>query len=332
MASHLTLSERRIIAGMLQRKISVAQIAVQLGRHRSTIHREIGRNFWRDPEVPMATGYWHMNAQHLADDRRKRQAKLLQDDDLRGGVIAALEAGWSPQQIAGRMRHERARRRVCHETIYRYVYSPDGRAQELARYLPERRRKRKARYARKPRSLVFPERCMIRNRPQAVKDRQVFGHWEADLMIFRKEHGPANLATVVERVSRYTAIFRNNDRRSRPIMDNLINLLSPLPRHARQSLTFDRGLEFVSWRELEEGLGAQAWFCDPQAPWQKPTVENTNRRVRRWLPRDTILLTIQQKELLGLAQRMNATPRKCLGYRRPAEVFREELAKASGLQ
>lgn len=158
MASHLTFSERRIIAGMLQRKISVAQIAVQLGRHRSTIHREIGRNFWHDPEVPMATGYWHMNAQHLADDRRKRQAKLLQDDDLRGGVIAALEAGWSPQQIAGRMRLERARRRVCHETIYRYVYSPDGRAQELARYLPERRRKRKARYARKPRSLVFPER------------------------------------------------------------------------------------------------------------------------------------------------------------------------------
>ena len=84
-----------------------------------------------------------MNAQYLADDRRKRQAKLLQDDDLRDGVIAALEAGWSPQQIAGRMRHERARRRVCHETIYRYVYSPDGRAQELARYLPKRRRKRK---------------------------------------------------------------------------------------------------------------------------------------------------------------------------------------------
>ena len=198
---------------MLQRKIGVAQIAVQLGRHRSTIYREIGRNFWHDPEVPMAKGYWHMNAQHLSDDLRKRQAKLLQDDDLRGGVIAALEAGWSPQQIAGCMRHERARRRVCHETIYRYVYSPDGRAKKLARYLPERRRKRKARYARKPRGHVFPERCMIRNRPQAVNDRQVFGHWEVDLMIFREEHGPANVATVVERVSRYTAIFRNNDRR-----------------------------------------------------------------------------------------------------------------------
>ncbi|MFN3278459.1 MAG: transposase, partial [Paracoccus hibiscisoli] len=156
MTSHLTLSERRIVAGMLQRKISVAQIAVQLGRNRSTIHRGIRRNFWNDPEVPMATGYWHMNAQHLSAGRRKRRAKLLRDDDLREAVMTVLKAGWSPQQIAGRMRHEGGLRRVCHETIYRYVYSPEGQAQELARYLPERRRKRKARYARKPRSLVFP--------------------------------------------------------------------------------------------------------------------------------------------------------------------------------
>ena len=91
-------------------------------------------------------------------------------------------------------------------------------------------------------------------------------------------------------------------------------------------------MEFVSWRELEKGLGAQAWFCDPQAPWQKPTVENTNRRVRRWLPRETVLLKINQNELVRLAQRMNATPRKCLGYRTPAEVFRDELAKASDVQ
>lgn len=81
----------------------------------------------------------------------------------------------------------------------------------------------------------------------------------ADLMILRREHGPANVATIVERVSRYTVLFRNNDRRSKPIMNTLINLLAPLPQDARQSLTFDRGLEFVSWRELEKGLGAQAW-------------------------------------------------------------------------
>ena len=136
MAPHLTFEERRIVAGLLHRKVSVAQIAVQLGRHRSTIHREIRRNFWHDDEVPMATGYWHMNAQHLAASRRRRQAKLLQDGELRDGVIAGLKAGWSPQQIAGRLRLECGRPRVCHETIYRYVYSPEGQAQELAATFP----------------------------------------------------------------------------------------------------------------------------------------------------------------------------------------------------
>lgn len=136
-------------------------------------------------------------------------------------------------------------------------------------------------------------------------------------MIFRKAHGPANVATVVERFSRYTVLFRNNDRRFRPIMNTLIDVLAPLPQPARQSLTFDRG--------LERGPGAQAWFCDPQAPWQKPTVENTNRRARRWLPRDTMLLDVPPQALDSLARRLNATPRKCLGYRTPAEVFREKL-------
>lgn len=100
MASHLTLSEHRLIAGMLHRKVSMAHIAVQHGRHRSTIQREIEHNFWYDPEVSMATSYWHMNAEHLADGRGKRQPKLLQDDDQQGGVIAGLEAGWSLQQNA----------------------------------------------------------------------------------------------------------------------------------------------------------------------------------------------------------------------------------------
>lgn len=194
MAPHLTLDERRIVAGLLHRKVSVAQIAIQLGRHRSTIRR----NFWHDPEVPMATGYWHMNAQSLTAARRSRQRKLIRHDGLRLAVIKRLKDGWSPEQIAGRLRHEGHRQRVCHEAIYSYVYSKDGQAQELGRQLPERRRKRKARYARKPRSLVFPELCMIRYRPDAVKKREAFGHWECDLMIFRRELGPANIATVAD--------------------------------------------------------------------------------------------------------------------------------------
>lgn len=328
MTAHVSLDERRVIATMLHRKVNIAQIAAQLGRHRSTIYREIQRNFWHDPEVPMAAGYWPVSAQRLAANRRARQRKLIRHKALRDAVISQLKEGWSPEQIAGRLRLEDHGLRVCHETIYRYVYSTEGRSYELGRHLPERRRTRKRRYARKPRSLVFPERCMIINRPKEVWKRTVFGHWEIDLMIFRRELGPANIATAVERVSRYTVLFQNNDRRSKPIMNSLITLFAPLPRHARKSMTFDRGLEFVSWRELEKGLGAQAWFCDPQAPWQKPTVENTNRRVRRWLPRETVLLHLPRNDLVNLSARMNATPRKCLGYRTPAEVFRENLIRS----
>lgn len=283
-------------------------------------------NWWHDAEVPQAEGYWPVSAQMLVDGRRRRRCKLVRLPKLQAAVVERLKDGWSPEQIAGRLRLERgARHRLCHETIYRFVYSKEGQSQELARYLPEQRRARRPSHGRAPRSLVFPEASRIRHRPEAVNSRAEFGHWEADLMIFRKELGPANVATVVERKSRYVVLFRNNDRRSKPLMSRLIEVLSPLPRHARQSLTFDRGLEFVSWRELESGIGAQTWFCDPQAPWQKGSVENMNRRVRRYLPADTVLLTPADQSMRSICERLNATPRKCLGFCTPAEAFRDEL-------
>jgi len=144
-------------------------------------------------------------------------------------------------------------------------------------------------------------------------------------MIFRKEDGSANVANVVERKSRYTVLFRNNDRPSKPIMGQLISHLGALPVQARQSLTFDRGLEFVSWRELEKGMETSVWFCDPQAPWQKGTVENTNKRVRRYLPPETILLDVTNGEIRALGERLNTTPRKCLGFQTPKEIFSQCL-------
>lgn len=327
---HLSLEERRQLLRLRDAKLSVDAIARELGRHRSTIYRELRRNWWHDAEVPQAEGYWPVSAQMLADGRRRRRCKLLRHPRLQAAVVQGLQDGWSPEQIAGRLRLEPGRRlRLCHETIYRFVYSKDGQSQQLARYLPEQRRTRRPRRGRKPRSLVFPEACMIRHRPEAVNSRAEFGHWEADLMIFRKELGPANVTTMVERKSRYVVLFRNNDRRSRPLMNRLVEVLAPLPQHARQSLTFDRGLEFVSWRELEAGIGAQAWFCDPQAPWQKGSVENMNRRVRRYLPSDTVLLTLADRSMRSISERLNATPRECLGYQTPAEVFREQLLEGS---
>jgi IS30 family transposase len=322
----LSLDERRIIARMHEKKISQAEIARTLRRDRSTICRELRRNFWHDRELPIAKGYWHVTAHQMAEGRRRRYRKLLRDPLLCSAVIDRLKEGWSPEQISGRLRVDGgSSARLSHETIYQYVYSAEGQSQELGRHLPARRRKRRPRYARKPRSLVFPIECAIRNRPESVNSRSEFGHWEADLMIFRKEHGAANVATVVERKSRYTVLFRNNDRRSKPIMNQLIGHLGPLPVAARRSLTFDRGLEFVSWRELETGMGTSSWFCDPQAPWQKGTVENTNKRVRRYLPPETVVLDVSNQDIRSLCERLNATPRKCLGFQTPTEVFSQHL-------
>ena len=174
----LNLDERRILATMLQAKATKTKIAETLGRDRSTIHREIKRNWWHDTEVPQADGYWHMTAQALADRRHLKRRKLERHEDLRNEVIGRLKNGWSPEQIAGRLKIEpRAPYRICHETIYQYVYSKSGRLKTLERYLPERLRKRKPRYARKARGETFPLKTSIHNRPEEINDRSQFGNW-----------------------------------------------------------------------------------------------------------------------------------------------------------
>ena len=233
----LNASERQVIEDMLLAKAPVAKIAGKLSRHRSTIYREIARNTFIDEEMPELDGYYGKIAQKIADERRHRRRKLARCPDLLVAVIEGFEAGWSPEQIAGRMRLEETPDAVCHETIYAWVYSKDGQRENLARYLPRRRRKRRARYSRKARGNVFPQERAIRNRPDEIGERKTFGHWGGDLMIFRRELGPANVVSLVERKTRFAVLFRNGDRRSKPLMTRLIDLFAPLPRPARQSIT-----------------------------------------------------------------------------------------------
>ena len=182
----LDLRERCLVEDLLQAKMSLAKIAARLSRHRSMIYREIRRNRFEDSELPQLSGYYGMLAQKQAAERRHRRRKLIRMIALREAVIDRLKAGWSPEQIAGRLRFEGHRSTICHETIYAFVYSRDGQSQDLARHLPERRRQRKPRYARRPRSLVFPLERAIQNRPDHVNDRSGFGDWEGDLMIFAR--------------------------------------------------------------------------------------------------------------------------------------------------
>jgi len=323
--SHMDIDERRRIARWRTVGLSVEVIAEKLGRHRSTVFREIKRNTFVDKDCPDLSGYYCVTAHGMACDRRAKLRKLARFSHVRQSVVDRIMHGWSPQQIAGRMRLEQHPISVSHETIYKFAYSADGHAIKLWRHLPEHRARRRPRHARRKHGQRFSPDLNILRRPDIVADRKQFGHWECDLIQFQKKFGKANVTSLVERVSRFAIFLRNNDRQSRPVMDGLVNALRSLPHLARRSITFDRGTEFTDWPYLQANIGAQTWFCDPQSPWQKGTVENTNGRVRKWLSREVDPLTVSEADLINICNRLNTTPRKCLGYRTPTEVFRKKL-------
>jgi IS30 family transposase len=263
-----------------------------------------------------------VTAQNAYEHRRAVHRKLIVNPDLKAAVEDRLKAGWSPEQIAGRMRLERHPIRISDETIYRFAYAKDGHAEAFYRHLPEHgKRRRPSGSRRHHRTHIFDSQRLSR-RPETVSERREFGHWECDLMMFCKEHGKMNVTSLVERVSRYTVVMRNEDRQSKRSWKRCLRVLH-LPANARQSITFDRGIEFSAWRKLKDGIGADSWFCDPQAPWQKGTVENTNR-LRRYLPRSTEPTALTNRYLRSICHRLNSTPHKCLGYRTPAEVFESQ--------
>ncbi|WP_343808681.1 IS30 family transposase, partial [Paenochrobactrum glaciei] len=211
------------------------------------------RNQFKDDEIADLTGYYCTIAEQKSRDRRSRQRKLIRFDHLRQSVIRQICLGWSPQQIAGRMRLEHHPISVSHETIYQFVYSVDGRKEGLWKQLPERRARRRPRHARRRHGRRFPPELSILHRPDIVARRKQFGHWECDLIQFRNKFGKANVTSLVERVSRFTVLLRNNDRQSRPVMNGVISILQPLPQIARRSITFDRGTEFSEWAYLQAG-------------------------------------------------------------------------------
>jgi transposase, IS30 family len=187
------------------------------------------------------------------------------------------------------------------------------------------RHRRRRRYARKPRGLTIPLENTIELRPPEFGARTSFGHWEGDLIAFRQDFGKANLTSLVERQSRYTILTRNRDRNSAGVMIGMIEKLQALSASARQSITFDRGTEFSSYRLFKHKLGIDSYFCKPQASWQNGTVENTNGRVWRFLSRDTDIAVLSEERLIDLCERLNEMPRKCLGSRTPAEVLMSSL-------
>ena len=302
---------------------SVIELAEELGRHRSTIYREIRRN------GSGMLGYLpDLAARRTRRRRRHGRSKILLDADLRLYVEDALLRGWSPEQIAGRMKHEGRCFYACHETIYRYIYRSDRRQGRrlLHHHLACAKPRRTARSHRRHRSGKFLYITAISERPEPINQRECFGHWEADTVQFLPSLTTAHVTTMVERQTRFALVMKQPDRKTRTVMPAIKAALERLPVKATQTITFDQGSEFADFRYLERRRRyrhrrIKTYFCNPRSPWQKGGVENFNLRLRRFLPRKLDIRPVSRRKIANIVVRMNHTPRKCLGYQTPAEAF-----------
>ena len=260
-----------------------------------------------------------------AKANRWRGSRLERQPSLMSTVIDHLAMGWSPQQISNRLAKDQGCNVISHESIYRFIYAQIKRTKDYSwRQLLPRAKSRRGFRGRKGGSSVsfIKHRRSIHDRPQFIDKRSEPGHWEADLMLFAQQRQP--LLVLQERYSRLLMLFKLETKSAKPIANQLIAFFNELPRHLGLSITFDNGTEFAEHHLLNQ-KGIDSYFCDVRAPWQKGGVENAIGRLRRFLPRKTNIKRINGEELEKLAALHNHTPRKCLGYQTPAEIFLKQV-------
>ena len=314
-----SLEERCTLSRLSQAGTTKRQIAAAMDRAPSTITRELKRN------TGSKVGYQPGYADQQAKSRHWRGSRLLRDEELQVQVLQRLGQGWSPAQVCGRLNKENQRQVISYESIYRFIDAQIRRTKDFSwrHYLPRAKSKRGWR-GRKGGSPVdhIQERVSIDQRPAYIDRRRQPGHWEGDLMLFAK-YGQAVLV-VHERHSRLLLVNRQPNKAAEPMVTKLTELFSSLPQSLRRTITFDNGTEFAYHYRLHE-LSMRTFFCDTHSPWQKGGIGNAIGRLRRGLPRKTDLATISDQRLLALNRCYNQTPRKCLNYKTPAEVFTHDL-------
>ena len=355
------MAEREEIAIGWARGWSKAQIARHLGRHRSTVGRELSRNrvVGRAPLPPPPDGqrrrpgprpgshrgrdraqherlrYRASVAQWKAEQRARRPKphlrKLVMTPELHAEVTARLKRRWSPEQIAVTLRRDfpdRPEMWVSHETIYQELFV-QGRGElrrELTRCL------RTGRALRKPRRVPgerrgkrdFPPEIMISARPVEVTNRVVPGHWEGDLITGTQNK--TAIGTLVERTTRFVLLLHlPTDHSAEAVRDSMLATISTLPTQLRRSLTWDQGSEMACHAEITVATTMDIYFCDPHSPWQRGSNENTNGLLRQYFPKGTDLSQHSAQHLAEVAAELNSRPRKTLDWTTPAQAFNKLL-------
>ena len=320
----LSSAEREDISRGLLTGQSLRAIARSLGRSPSTVSREVAANGGR-----RRYRAWRAEAAAFDHARRPRVAKLARNRRLRRTVERLLEARWSPQQIAHRLRQDHPDDEemwVSHETIYQslFVQTRGALRAELRRCL------RSGRAHRRPASRVKPRgqlanMVLISERPAEVEDRAVAGHWEGDLIIGQLNRSA--IGTLVERQTRYLLLVALPEgRTTEHVRAALVRAILRLPEELRRSLTWDQGKEMGDHLRFTIDTGVQVYFCDPHSPWQRGSNENTNGLLRQYFPKGTDLSIHSQADLDAVARELNGRPRQTLGWMKPSEALAKVVA------
>ena len=321
----LTLAEREEISRSVIVGQSLRSIAASLGRAPSTVSREVNRNGGR-------RRYRASAADQCAWDRahRAKTCKLVDKRALARIVASKLQLEWSPEQIAGWLKYtypNDENYQVSHETIYRslFIQARGALKKELLQHLRKTRAMRRSRHHTQKTADHgrITDTVSIRERPASVEDRAVPGHWEGDLISGTNN---SQIATLVERHTRYVMLVRVNSKDTETVINALIKHAHKLPRELYKSLTWDRGKEMADHKRFSLDTDIKVYFCDPQSPWQRGSNENTNGLLRQYFPKGMDLSNVHQNRLNAVARRLNERPRKTLKYRTPAERFSQCVA------
>ena len=322
--THLTYDERVRFSVMKQSGFGIRRMARELNRSPSTLSRELKRN-----EAPPGL-YWPDTAAQLSKSRRRRGCKLDHFKALSSFVTEQLTYHlWSPEQIAGYLKYRQDELpSVSHETIYSWIYSASQKVNKWYKFLLRHKVKRGLRKTKGKGESRIKDRVSIHERPNVIDKNKTFGHWEADLMSCQKNK--QFMLVLRERLTMFVKSVRLQNKTAEVTNKAIIDLMSSLPEHARQSITYDNGTEFSFHTKVKETLkGLQTFFCDPYSPWQKGRVENSNGRLRKDFPRKIDLQKLTEDDFNESIENYNLTPRKGLKWLTPDEVFQKNVNRVA---
>lgn len=315
---HFDFCEREKIERFLKKEMSRRWIASTLGRSVSSISDEINRNSVRGK-------YIAAKADHKAYVKRKYSKtdcmKVTLDPELQKFVREGLKEDQSPEGISGRLREVRKDIQYAStKAIYKFVYSPNGRLVE--KYLYSKAVHKKG-GPKRDTPVSIDGRTMIDRRPKKVDNRREFGHYEGDFIESGKD-GKGSLLVLVERKTRYPFLRYLEDRTTEKVNRLVREMLGNAP---IESLTIDNDISFQKHRELSKLIEAEIFFCHPQSPHEKGTIENRNKAIRRYVKKRSDLSKIPKEIFSFVEGRLRNKYMKCLNYRTPKEAFEKEVRK-----